>query len=261
VTQTPAALQPVQQAALEIAVLDAFAPASRHDPYPAYEVLRAAGPFVPGPLDTQLVTRYADCEAVLRDPRWSSNPAHRVPTDGWATNAREEIAQGDSHVLLFIDPPDHTRIRNLVSRNFTPKAIAEWRPRLVEIVDALLDEAAASGEIELIADFADSGDETFSVSRERFFLAGDDNLWIAIMEGDPLPSRSYNHIAFRIADSDYDACLSRVRGLGLEVRETRPRVAGEGRSIYFYDDDNHLFELHTGTLAERLSRYERGRNG
>jgi fosfomycin resistance protein FosX len=53
--------------------------------------------------------------------------------------------------------------------------------------------------------------------------------------------------------------LARVRSFGLKVRESRPRVKGEGRSIYFYDDDNHLFELHTGTLDERLQRYARGR--
>ena len=43
--------------------------------------------------------------------------------------------------------------------------------------------------------------------------------------------------------------------MGLEIRPPRQRVPGEGRSLYFYDDDNHLFELHTGTLAERLERY------
>ena len=103
----------------------------------------------------------------------------------------------------------------------------------------------------------DSGDETFSLSRERFYVVG--ALWIAVMEGEPRPSRSYDHVAFEIEDADYDECLARVRSLGLEIRESRPRVEGEGRSIYFYDHDNHLFELHAGTLGERLARYARGR--
>jgi hypothetical protein len=47
--------------------------------------------------------------------------------------------------------------------------------------------------------------------------------------------------------------------MGLEIRPPRRRVPGEGRSLYFYDDDNHLFELHTGTLAERLERYAQGK--
>lgn len=102
----------------------------------------------------------------------------------------------------------------------------------------------------------DSGAATFSLSRERFFLVGE--VWIAVMEGEPLPSRTYNHVAFKIEDADYDGCLARIRALGLEVREGRPRVEGEGRSIYFYDHDNHLFELHTGTLRERLARYGQG---
>ena len=103
----------------------------------------------------------------------------------------------------------------------------------------------------------DSGDNTFSVSRERFFLAGEEpaEVWLAIMEGESLPTRTYNHVAFKISEADYPACLERVQALGLEVREGRSRVEGEGRSIYFNDHDNHLFELHTGTLAERLQRY------
>ena len=103
----------------------------------------------------------------------------------------------------------------------------------------------------------DSGDDTFSVSRERFFFAGEEptQVWLAIMEGESLPTRTYNHIAFKITEADYAACLERVQALGLEVREGRSRVEGEGRSIYFHDHDNHLFELHTGTLEERLRRY------
>lgn len=106
----------------------------------------------------------------------------------------------------------------------------------------------------------DSGAGTFSLSRERFFLigVGSDPIWVAIMEGEAVPVRSYNHVAFRIADDDYDRYVQRIRSLGLELREDRSRVSGVGRSIYFYDDDNHLFELHAGTLQERLKRYAAG---
>ncbi len=106
----------------------------------------------------------------------------------------------------------------------------------------------------------DSGENTFSVSKERFFLIGppETQIWVATMEGPSLSERSYNHIAFKIGDSDFDQYLSRIRGLGLEVREGRSRVEGEGQSIYFYDDDNHMFELHTGTLEARLARYSKG---
>jgi catechol 2,3-dioxygenase-like lactoylglutathione lyase family enzyme len=108
----------------------------------------------------------------------------------------------------------------------------------------------------------DSGEKTFSESRERFFLVGEEPeaIWIAVMEGESLPTRTYNHVAFKISNSDYPTCLERVKSLGLDVREGRSRVDGEGRSIYFHDDDNHLFELHTGTLEERLRRYARGKS-
>ncbi|MBA1154879.1 FosX/FosE/FosI family fosfomycin resistance hydrolase [Microvirga mediterraneensis] len=103
-----------------------------------------------------------------------------------------------------------------------------------------------------------SGDETFSLSREKFFDVG--GVWIAVMEGESLPARTYNHIAFKIPASSVGEYRARIEALGLEIRESRPRVEGEGRSLYFYDEDNHLFELHTGTLEERLERYRQGRS-
>lgn len=102
----------------------------------------------------------------------------------------------------------------------------------------------------------DSGDSTFSKSKERFFdVAG---IWIAVMEGDPLPVSTYNHVAFKIADADFDDYMERIQSMGLHICEDRPRVSGEGRSIYFLDYDNHMFELHSGTLDERLQRYAAG---
>lgn len=91
-----------------------------------------------------------------------------------------------------------------------------------------------------------SGNDTFSLSRERFFLIG--GVWIAIMEGPALSDRSYNHVAFKIAEQDFDLYRTRLQAAGVDVRESRSRIAGEGRPLYFYDHDNHLFELHTGTL-------------
>lgn len=98
-----------------------------------------------------------------------------------------------------------------------------------------------------------SGDKTFSLSKEKFFLIA--GLWICIMEGDSLQERTYNHIAFQIQSEEVDEYTERIKALGVEMKSERPRVQGEGRSIYFYDFDNHLFELHAGTLEERLKRY------
>lgn len=101
-----------------------------------------------------------------------------------------------------------------------------------------------------------SGSKTFSVSREKFFLLG--GVWVAVMEGDPLKEKTYDHVAFEVQEGELEAYAERVRAHGPEIREGRSRVQGEGDSLYFYDHDNHLFELHTGTLDRRLRRYEDG---
>lgn len=103
-----------------------------------------------------------------------------------------------------------------------------------------------------------SGEDTFSVSKEKFFLIK--GLWIAIMEGESLPTKTYNHVAFKVDKDELAAYQKKIRSLGLEIKDGRSRIEEEGQSLYFYDYDNHLFELHTGTLEERLNRYRKGKN-
>ena len=93
----------------------------------------------------------------------------------------------------------------------------------------------------------------FSISAEKFFMVGD--VWVVIMHGDSLPSRTYNHVAFKTDDTGLARAKLAIEKLGLEMRAPRPRIAGEGQSLYFYTPDNHLLELHTGTLEERLCAY------
>lgn len=104
----------------------------------------------------------------------------------------------------------------------------------------------------------DSLGHNYSLSREKFFLLG--GVWLAAMEGEPPTERSYQHVAFAVDEAELSAYESRLRALGAEVKAPRPRVEGEGASLYFYDFDNHLFELHTGTLEQRLARYRLGAN-
>jgi len=99
-----------------------------------------------------------------------------------------------------------------------------------------------------------SGEKRFSHSKEKFFLIN--GLWFAIMEGEPLQETTYNHVAFKVVETDLEKLAERLRSLGLEVINDRSRINGEGKSLYFYDYDKHLFELHTGTLEQRLEAYK-----
>lgn len=97
-----------------------------------------------------------------------------------------------------------------------------------------------------------SDEHNFSLSREKFLLIGD--LWVALMQGNSI-ERSYNHIAFRIDESELESYNLKIQKYELNVLPGRSRNEREGKSIYFYDYDNHLFELHTGTLEQRLQFY------
>ena len=103
----------------------------------------------------------------------------------------------------------------------------------------------------------DSSEHDFSLSREKFFLLG--GVWLAAMQGEPPAVRSYQHVAFEVAESDIPNYRARLEALGVEIRAPRDRVEGEGVSLYVHDFDNHLFELHAGTLEQRLARYRVGR--
>lgn len=100
----------------------------------------------------------------------------------------------------------------------------------------------------------DSTAKNFSLSREKFFLLG--GIWIACMEGASSGDHGYRHTAFRVTDAELPRFEAQLRAIGAEIKPPRPRVEGEGQSLYFYDFDGHLFELHTGTLEQRLARYQ-----
>lgn len=99
----------------------------------------------------------------------------------------------------------------------------------------------------------DSLAHNYSLSREKFLLLGD--IWLVFMEGEPPDQRTYQHVAFKVAPDCLQDYRARLEAAGAEILPGRARVDGEGDSLYFRDFDNHLFELHTGTLAQRLTRY------
>lgn len=123
------------------------------NPYPFYHRLRAEDPVHRSTLlpDTWILTRYADVGAVLRDSRFGRHDAENF--------FRERFGEGPvinvfTKWMLFRDPPDHTRLRTLVNKAFTPRAIEGLRPRIQALVSSLLDAVQGRGNMDLMADFA-----------------------------------------------------------------------------------------------------------
>lgn len=122
---------------------------TKRDPHTFYAQLRSMEPVVyMEELNAWLVTTYEDAMFVLKDPRFIKDAQKvELPAD------REEMSQG-LRAMLMVDPPDHTRLRALVSKAFTPRMIENLRPRIQQIADGLLDAVQERGTMDFIADFA-----------------------------------------------------------------------------------------------------------
>ena len=131
--------------------LDPQAPENRADPYPFYHWLRENDPVRRGDDGSWILTRYADGAGLLRDPRFSPNPAHL--REGAVEGAENHpVRQVGTSLMMFLDPPDHTRLRSLVSKAFTPKVVEMMRARIQGLVDELLDAIHPSGEFDIVSD-------------------------------------------------------------------------------------------------------------
>jgi cytochrome P450 len=126
------------------------------NPYAVYQRLRAEGPvsrvLMPGGHPVWVITRYADARAALADPRLIKDWRTLWPGNA-ADNADDGFAALDTH-MLSTDPPDHDRLRRLVTKAFTARRIERLRPRVAEITTSLLDAMPADGEIDLLEAFA-----------------------------------------------------------------------------------------------------------
>jgi cytochrome P450 len=127
------------------------------DPYPVYHHLRSKDPVHwDGPLNAWVVTRHADVVTALGDARLSAERIN-LSTDWLPTGLRETLGpvfRALSRQMLFLDPPDHTRLRGLVNKAITPRVVEGMRPHIQEIVDDLLDAVQEAGRMDVIKDFA-----------------------------------------------------------------------------------------------------------
>ena len=135
-------------------LFDPFAPGFADDPYPQYATMREQAPVYQHPFGFWLLTGYDDVSWLLRAPGLSVEDDN-VAAGSLLRQLREE-AYGDGAPrasalsMLDRDPPDHTRLRKLVSKAFTPRAIQALRPRITSLVDGMLDGMAAEGEVDLV---------------------------------------------------------------------------------------------------------------
>lgn len=125
------------------------------NPYPFYQRLREKGRVVR--LQTRfapawLITRYDDVLAALSDPRLSSD--FHDATDPHLADARSADKGALGRCVVRVNPPDHTRLRRLLSTTFTARRIAHLSPRIQEITDRLLDAVAPAGHVDLVDEFA-----------------------------------------------------------------------------------------------------------
>jgi len=119
------------------------------DPYPMYARLRSEDPVHHSAAGFWVLTRYDDVVAALRDPRLAKEALAAFVA---ARFGQPVPAMGLS--MLDRDPPDHTRLRGLVSKAFTPRVVEGLRPRVQQIVDGLLDAVEAKGSMDLVEEFA-----------------------------------------------------------------------------------------------------------
>jgi cytochrome P450 len=128
---------------LGIPVVEGFLVDEDHmgDPWPRYRDARELGPLLSAPeVDGFIALGWDDCERILRDPLFSSSAVHRrLEIEGFRPIGL------DLPILLFMDPPDHTRLRRLVSHAFTPRTMERLRAHVAELVDEMLDDVDPAG--------------------------------------------------------------------------------------------------------------------
>lgn len=209
--------------------LNPFEPGFYDNPYRQYAEIQAERPIHKSELGPWLVTRWDDVHAVLRKPGTSveeRNIAHEGPS------RREQLADlvegrevRRSQAILNIDPPDHTRIRRLVSKAFTPRAVEQIRARTGEMVDEILDDLATrEGPVDLISELAFP--LPFAVISEM----------LGMPEGDRDQLRTWSHLVTQFLD---------------------PILAFQNAEAIFEASD-HMWEVVNDAIAWKKARGDEG---
>ncbi len=133
-------------------VFDPRAPELRANPYPLLHELRATDPVHWSPLlAAWLLSRYHDVQLLFQQPGLSKDFRKAPPGP---LGGRDATSPAGTRTMLVLDPPDHTRLRSLVSKAFTPRSVEALRPRIQTIADALLDAVRTDEPFDLMREFA-----------------------------------------------------------------------------------------------------------
>ena len=137
----------------QMMLLQLLDPANRADPYPVFNQIRESGPLLLPDSNLVVFSSFSECEQVLRDPsscadRLKSTAAQRAMAAG------ENLRPFGTPGFLFLDPPDHTRLRRLVSKAFSPKVVKALEPDIADMVEGLLDAVADQDRFDAVADLA-----------------------------------------------------------------------------------------------------------
>jgi cytochrome P450 len=152
---------PTEQAESQQLLLQLLDPVNRADPYRLYAQLRDRGPFQMREGNVAVVATYRDCDDVLRHPSSSSDRTKSAVAQRQVQAQAQALIEAGAELppqtppgFLFLDPPDHTRLRKLVSKAFAPKVVNALQPDISSLVDGLLDRIAEQGRFEVVEDFA-----------------------------------------------------------------------------------------------------------
>ena len=134
-------------------------PSFRIDPYPTYHRLRYEDPIHRHFMGSWMITRYADAVKVLQDSRFQSYslPQRLAAKNEYLASQNQNLdalVETANNMLLYLEPPDHTRMRSLVSKAFSPKIVKQLRPQVQQMVDGILELAKVKGSMDIVGDLA-----------------------------------------------------------------------------------------------------------
>ncbi len=197
-------------------------PEGRQNPYPFYEALRAHGSLLEIKPGLMVAVGYAECDRLLREPRLrvQDGQSYDVIYPGWRAHSS---LRGYTDSMLYRNPPDHARIRRLVSGGFTARRVAGLRPAIEQMTDRLLDRIADAGAdgspVDFIAEFASR--LPIAVISELLGVPEEDQAWFRSVAADvTIALEGINNVS-RLGTAD--AAMDELTAYFTEIIEDRRR--------------------------------------